>query len=43
MILIRTQKDDLYEKLLVEHEDELGTLLVLDSYDIKIKDWIKNI
>lgn len=41
MILIKTNRDDLYDELLVE-EENLGTILVIDSYDIKIKNWIEN-
>lgn len=41
MILIRTQIDDLYEDPLVEDENNSTTLLIVDSYDIKIRNWIK--
>ena len=41
MILIKTNRDDLYDELLVE-EENIGTVLVLDSYDIKIQNWIEN-
>lgn len=41
MILIRTQRNDLYDELLIEEEND-STLLVVDSYDIQIKNWIKS-
>lgn len=41
MVLVRTQRDDLYDELLIEERND-SSLLVVDRYDIQIKNWIKS-
>jgi len=42
MILIKTELNDLYGERLIRDESDNTTLLIMDSYNTKIRNWIKN-